>query len=67
MKKYRLELCESAGIELTEEKFNKFRDCEFNIDGTKIVKGKEIVAEGKPYPIVICCPIENFEVLDDGV
>ena len=65
MKKYRLELCESSYIELSEEKFNKFSDCEFNSDGTKIVKGKEIPIKGKVYPFLICSPLENFEVLDE--
>ena len=66
MKKYKLRLCESAGIELTEEQFNNLQDCAFTVDGTNITKGKEIPVKGKTYPFLICTPIDNFEVIDDN-
>lgn len=66
MKKYKLKLCESAGIELTEKQFNNLQDCAFTVDGTTLAKGKEIPVKGKTYPFLICTPIDNFEVIDDN-
>lgn len=65
--KYRLGLGDDAYLHLTEEQYKNLKECVIRCDDYSI-KGKQITLDcDSKYPIVICSPIENFEVLDADI
>ena len=63
MKIYKLNICDTAYLELTEKQFNQATDvtCEFD---NAILKGKQfqVKTSNCKTDIIIITPIDNFEV-----
>lgn len=68
MKIYKLSFCNSAYVEIPEDRFKKFDKCKISISTGDIIEGVSFQMDDitLKHPVLVTTPVENFEVLDES-
>ena len=60
MKKYKLMLCGTAYIEISEKQLKTLETCTIDVGEDKVKQGVQIQVRNMPYDIMIITPLENL-------